>query len=441
MGCSGDDDSPTLTAVLSPSASATQTPAEAPSSTPTASPSPTPTLEATQSPLRPVFTSVDPGQPISQIGAYLYEPSTNNLWFIGSGGLWSPDSTAMARGSCCIGDGGGVSILELPSGQLRQIPIAGDSIALAWSPDSQRLAVVGASPGVTNPNSERSVYVVERDGSNVRKIDVSGVADQGYVDEVRWLDEMTVVFVQRSGNDPSKPVYTYTRVDLSTGVASRLQPADPLLRGDPRLLFGEASPDGSLVAYDDDGLYVWSSVTGRASLVDVAGYGASWSPDGTKLLFASNREGEGVPFWRLYDVASQTTTDLPDVGLWAQWTGDGRLVHDGWRCPTLGQRGISGAQDVTVTDPISGGSEVLTNTPDVAEYEARVSPSSPQLAYTVGGFPGSVELLDLTTEVTTNIVTASTAGQMEPFHVHRGSWSPDGRYLAFSYGFAHGICD
>ncbi len=408
-----------------PSAASTSTPQPEPTATETAAPSPT-EIPYDLVMLKPV----DATQPLVDIGNYLLDTRTLGVWYLGlRGGAWSPDGTAIATAACCIGSGAGVTILEIPSGAIANIP-AGDIISLGWSPDSKRIAFVAK-----NAQGEQEAFVANRDGSGLRKLGGASDLSKGAAYYVHWRDAETILFGTRQGLTD----YTYFSVDLSTGSFTALARTEPPGPDDPRILTGQASPDAQHVVYSDNGLYLWSAANGKSMLIDQDGFSAAWSPGGTKLLFASNREGEAVPFWRLYDVAADTTVDLPQVGMWAQWLADGRIIHDGWRCPTSARSGITGVPDITVFDPASGASQVMTHTPDVAEYEAGVSPDGERIAFAVGSAPESFELLDLKTGVATHIANASAL--YEPFHVGPSRWSPDGRYLEFAYGFAHGICD
>jgi hypothetical protein len=138
-------------------------------------------------------------------------------------------------------------------------------------------------------------------------------------------------------------------------------------------------------------------------------------------------------------VASGTTIDLPEAGLWSQWLADGRIVHAGWGCPSGPQTVPPAERDVTAVDPLIGETEILSDTPDAPEFEGLVSPAGDRLAYFTGDPVRSLYLFDSRTGLTETIATGSRSG--EPFHVHRGQWSLDGRYLQFTLGFAHGICD
>jgi Tol biopolymer transport system component len=292
------------------------------------------------------------------------------------------------------------------------------------------------TPGVSDPASERALFLMNRDGTDLRQVATID-AERPWLD-VRWVTEGTLLAVHESAG-VTPPVRTYFRIDVITGAVTEVDLSNPPSSADPRILTGQVSPDGQWVAYENEGLYLWHTTSGVSILLDATGRAAQWSFEGRELLFAAEREGEGHPFWRLYDVTAGTTNDLPQVGLWAQWLPDGRIVHSGWRCPSEPQSGITGSMDVSIFSPDSDGAETLTNTPEVSEPEGRGSPVGDSLAYFAAGDPYTLVLVDLTSGTKEAVVEAGAPG--EPFHVHDGQWSPDGRYLQFTYGFAHGICD
>jgi hypothetical protein len=393
---------------------------------------PTVTPEPTEEPsAKLTLVPVDRDMPLEQTGSYLMDMDTFQLWYTGRGGVLSPDGSALAADYCCLGDGRGVDILEVPSGAVTTVPVPGDLTSVVWAPDSQQLALIAVMPTVTQPDSERALYLINRDGSGLRKVATID-AERPWLD-VRWLDQETILAVHDSLDDLDNMIRTYFRVDVSTGAVVELAPSDPPTPQDPRILTGERSPEGRRVAYEDHGLYVWDTVNGgEAVLVDAQGYAGQWSFDGTRLLFVTVEDGRQSG-WHVFNVGTGAVTDFPEVGLWAYWLADGRIVHSGFRC------GADGPWDIATVDSGTGNVEVLTRTPDAVEYEGLVSPAGDRLVYFNGDTPRTLELIVFSSGARKTLVTGS--GSAEPFDVYPGAWSADGHYLQFGYGGRHGICD
>ncbi|HWO73002.1 MAG TPA: hypothetical protein VNN21_05535, partial [Dehalococcoidia bacterium] len=135
-----------------------------PASGPAAAPAtPTATIKAQQAPAplpRPALVPADPNAPLRQAGEYVLDTRTGSLWTLGpyAQGAWSPDGSDLAFRLCCQGRGF-VQVLEVPSGRAAYVE-TGDVAALAWSPDSRRVAF-----SVTGPGDEAGVYVLSRDGT------------------------------------------------------------------------------------------------------------------------------------------------------------------------------------------------------------------------------------------------------------------------------------
>lgn len=427
LACIGDSDDE-ATAPSPP----TRASAPAPTTTPPPEPEPAATPKPGEEPFAQLtFMPIDRGVPLEQPGGYLIDMQTFQLWYLGRGGSLSPDGTALATTYCCLGDGRGIDIMELPSGAVVTVPVAGDVTTVTWAPDSKQLALISVTPSLSQPNPEKALFLVNRDGSGLRKVATIDAKRPWF--DVRWLSQEAVLAVHDSLDDPAEVVHTYFRIDLSTGAVIELPSSDPPASQDPRILTGERSPDGRWVAYEDSGLYVWDAVGGsEAVMVDAQGFAGQWSYDSTRLLFVTVEDGRTAG-WHVFDVRTMATVDLPEVGSWAYWLADGKVVHSGFRC------GVSGPSDITTVDPALGDVEVLTHTPDATEYEGLVSPAGDRLVYFNGDAPRSLELIDFASGARQTLVVASDSA--EPFHVHDGDWSPDGRYLRFGYGFAHGICD
>jgi len=264
----------------------------------------------------------------------------------------SPDGTQVAF--LRLGD---VWVKELPAGRERRLTVTlvAES-GLEWSPDGQRLAF-GFARGT--PREDVHSYVgekvafrrLEQDPAEIGVVSVSGgevilVASSPDSEESpRWIDETHVVLERLSSDFRSREILA---ADVVTGAVGTLHRdfdekwwSLTYLGAEPR-----PSPGGKWIAFLSDqsgwdSLYVVSSSGGPVHRVtgdgeDVRRY--SWSPDGSRIAFDTNRSHPGQ---RHLAVANVTDPANPKVsmvtegrGTNTQLTGAGGFVlsreNGGW---------------------------------------------------------------------------------------------------------------
>ncbi len=228
----------------------------------------------------------------------------------GEGSIWSPDGRYLAY----RGDGGGngeptcdrtVNISDSTGRRVASFP--GDGWAVAWSPDSTRVAAWVDFYG----DAKLEIYGLD----GVRQALLAmppGWSASGDVDPV-WSPDGASLLVPGGAEIP---------VD---GSAPRRLPAD-----DPRSQrMATYSPDGADVAYiSSDGLGV-AAADGSQARVLIPGtldqefplgpHGLVWSPTGDQIAFVRSSEGEppeagGATELALLDVASGSVTPLAGMG-------------------------------------------------------------------------------------------------------------------------------
>jgi hypothetical protein len=159
-------------------------------------------------------------------------------------------------------------LYDLASGQFQTLTVdALQPSAFALSPDGTQVAFtdLSATPGLS---------VINSDGSNQRMI-VEGWVGRNLV----WHpDGQHIFFVL---DQPEIGIYS---VDIATGTITPIATTD-----DPAYL--GLSPDGSLLAYEDNGLYVVSSEGGEPLRLLRAASQWVWSPDSQYLAYTS---GDGI---------------------------------------------------------------------------------------------------------------------------------------------------
>jgi TolB protein len=213
------------------------------------------------------------------------------------------------------------------------------------------------------------------------------------------------------------------------------------------------SPDGSRVAFGSCNLGLWSmrtDGTDRLQLTNREGEGAGdrcnyhprWSPDGTRIAFATTRE-TGSPGWALY-VMNADGTDPRNVsspvgeeegGWWNNpvgWTPDGRVVFDYYRRVDVDDEGTVETFVVSVG---GGGAQSVFGRPN--DFAAHWSPDGSMIVFLRR--EGEVRHLMLMNANGTGLRALSEeAGDywLPSSHVSvtgndHDPWSPDGSRIAY----------
>ena len=202
----------------------------------------------------------------------------------------------------------------------------------SWSPDGSEIAFVKVTP------EGRDIWKVDAAGEAM-PLTEGGMAADGA--SVRWSPtEELVAFVSKAGD--TKRLWTV-----------------PAQGGEPRPLatpgevqFASWSPDGRRLAVaagtlDSTDIWIVPVDGGEAGLL-VAGPGVNtqpdWSPDGSGVVFASNRPRpeDAEPSWNIWHVAATGgEVSLLVAGDSPQWSHDGSdILHlwrgDIWRAPVAG---------------------------------------------------------------------------------------------------------
>ena len=177
----------------------------------------------------------------------------------------------------------------------------------------------------------------------------------------------------------------------------------------------------------------------------------SWSPDGTRIAFMSNRDGHvpkggGLPNFEIYVMDAdggnqQNLTNSPSDDRQPAWSPDGKRIaftsdRDGNVHPIHGWP----TSEIYVMDADGGNPQNLTNNPN-HDFHAAWSPDGKRIVFSSerdGHFIGDFE--EITSEI---YVMDADGGNLQRLTENRvydccPSWSPDGKRIAFSsYGDNH----
>lgn len=205
---------------------------------------------------------------------------------------WAPDGSRIAF----VSDGGGIFSIYLMNPDGSDVTLLTEGVFPTWSPDGERIAFDRIV------DNRRSVWVINADGTGEREV----TSHDGYHSGPGWSpDGSHLVYA----SDPNA-----SRVDCEGQFNERNCNTDIYVIGvdgsNPTRLtedpgpagFPEWSPDGSRIAYHSNQNGDWESFdiytvkpdgTDVTNLTNSANFDRfpSWSPDGTQIVFESNRMG------------------------------------------------------------------------------------------------------------------------------------------------------
>jgi Tol biopolymer transport system component len=195
----------------------------------------------------------------------------------------------------------------------------------SWSRQNNRIAFTGIANGRTQ------VWLIDADGSNARPVTAPGLSDQVFYPS--WYPDGAALAVMDAHDLVIK------KIDLTGGPAVPLTRHAQVMTGMPSV-----SPDGRWIAfagqenhgqsYDQTQNSIWLvDPTGVAHLLEsdpAQGRAPTWSPDGRRLAFESNR-GSLLGLYAIYLVNKDGTSllQVTDSSLNADhpvWSPDGRRL-------------------------------------------------------------------------------------------------------------------
>jgi Tol biopolymer transport system component len=227
---------------------------------------------------------------------------------------WSPDGTEILYLSTRTGRSD-LWVVPADSGAPRQLTRdLRNDFSGSWSPDGRHVAFVSDRGGQTD------VWIAPIAGGPERRVTDDPAIETG----PRWLGDSILTFTA------ARPTSSLWALDPASGAERRLTPdgertGAPVPSPDGRELIYSVVRGGGVVD-----LHAIPAAGGEARPL-VAGNGqngwARWSPDGSTVVFASDRAGLG-DIWTVPVVGGEPTrlTDTPALETAPNWSTDGKTI-------------------------------------------------------------------------------------------------------------------
>jgi Tol biopolymer transport system component len=309
---------PTMVPTLQPTETPTPNPTATPTPLPTDTPAPTSTPSGGSN--RIVFVSdrtfnseifltntdgselVNLSRDLGYDGWPIWSSDGSQLLFTSS-----RDSDCKPKDICT-----NIYILDVVTGAVEQLTLYERAVAVpeAWLPDGRVAFNMGVVPPTPAATLDVGLYIVSRDGYNATLLqDLAGW---------EWLKELEGGLSPRWSPDGSQVLVCWFNPATGTSdmILANADGSDPHSVIPANLNTGEISqaawsPDGRWIAFvhaSGSGgdlkqvIYVMRPGGGNLRVLTDVGLNAnpSWSPDGSQIVFASNRDGN----WELYIVNS-----------------------------------------------------------------------------------------------------------------------------------------
>jgi len=294
----------------------------------------------------------------------------------------------------------------------------GDQICFSWSPDGTKIAYLSFDGGSTY-----DLWVMNTDGTGKIKIDtIDSAGDSEMAFLLGWdfdwdPDSKTIVYTKYEGSDTG----SIWAMNIETTEKKELA---------QKAMNPSWSPDGTKIVYASQesgqaNLDVWVMDTdgnNKRKLASNAGFDElfpSWSPDGTKIVYVSwvESQKENANIW-IINADGTNNIKLASNATLPKWSPDGTKIayQSGWA--------IVNVHSVWTISP--DGTEnicILTNPNPIVFMYSKWSPDSTKITCLVG------------TEFGGDLLILNTDGSGKYWIIPNAmycSWSPDGKNIVYS---------
>ncbi len=338
---------------------------------------------------------------------------------------WSPDGRKIVFVTNRDGNGEIYTMNADGSDQTRLTDNPAADGMPAWSPDGSKIVFASSRDG------NREIYIMNADGSDQERLTDDPARDVS----PSWSPEGSkIIFGRRQGRNQGN---IYLMNADGSGLKKLTDDADqalsPVWSPDGRKIIFQSRRDGNWEIYtmNPDG-------TGQTRLTDnaVEDGSAAWSPDSRRIVFVSNRDfneeiyvmdADGSSPVRLTNNAPGNAAvgraPVPRSEL-ALEESPYKIVYESWRETDGKENG-----EICLIDADGSNFVNLTNTPDIDEEVAHVSPDGRKVCF--HAIEGEEE------NKSRNVYIMNIDGTGRTKIADNGAfpfWSPDGRYVAYLPG-------